>query len=86
MHLNTPVVFFLSIVAVWLVLQGEADVVGAVVAGPGGAGAAGANRQRAGAGQPGGGAARPQSHRNLVHHLHCFKHTPRVGPERRNRA
>lgn len=40
-HSNTPVVFFLSIIEVGLVLQSKASIVGAIVAGSGGARATG---------------------------------------------
>lgn len=84
-HSNTPVVFFLSIIGAGLVLQSKAGIIWAIVAGSGGAGTTGASGQWAGAWKPRGMAHGSQLH-GLVHHLHGFKHTPRVVPARRNGA
>lgn len=81
---NTPVVFFLSMIGAGLVLQSKAGIIGAIVAGSGGAGTAGADGHRAGAWQPRGVAPRPQPPK-LVDYLHGFKHAPRVVPAGRSR-
>lgn len=85
MCVNIPVVFFLSITGAWLVLQSKACIIWAIVTGSGGAVTTRASGHRAGPRHPWGVAARPLPH-SLVHHLHSFKHTPRVVPARRNRA
>ena len=68
----------MCLVEAGLVLQYEAGVVRAVVTGPGGAGAAGVGRRRAGARQGRGGAVGTQP----LRYLHRLKHAPRVVPAR----
>ena len=71
-------VLSVSVVGAEALLQVQAGVVRAVVAGAGGAVPAGAGRHRAGARQGRGVALRAQP----VHHLDRLEHAPRVGPVR----